>query len=242
MCLYYYIKEIMLKIKNIYKSYKDKQLLKGVNLNVSNNEIKGLIGVNGAGKSTLIELICGIKKYNNGEIFVNNINVKDKKQKKILQHAFGYMPQTFTLFNDLTVKENLNYVASVYKLNKQSVKQVLEKCNLFSHKNTLAQNLSGGYRQLLSLAGAIIHSPKLLILDEPTSAMDPLFRKMFWEIIKDYQRNGGTILIITHYMEELNQCDSFACLANGKICYDGKVSDFSSNGILDIDEILKKYN
>lgn len=232
----------MLKINNVFKSYKAKQVLKGVNLEVKQNEIKGLIGVNGAGKSTLIELICGVKTFSEGEIFVNNINVKDKKQNKQLKYTFGYMPQRFTLFNDLTVKENLGYLASVYKLDKTSIENVIEVCGLQSHEKILAQNLSGGYRQLLSLAGAIIHSPKLLILDEPTSAMDPLFRKKFWKVIKNYQTQGATILIITHYMEELNQCDSFACLANGKICFDGKVEDFSSKGMLDIDEILKKYN
>lgn len=228
----------MIKIENVYKSYKKKEVLKGVNFSLKEGEIKGLIGVNGAGKSTLIEILCGVKKSNQGTIFIDGKNIEEKANKLPLKYVFGYMPQTFNLFNDLTVSENLKYLCSVYNLdNENEVTRVLKQCKLDTVKDVLASNLSGGYRQLLSLAGALIHNPKLLILDEPTSSMDPLFRKNFWKIIKEC---NSTILVITHYMEELLKCDSFACLSNGKIVYDGKLSEFETLQDLDIESILEK--
>lgn len=231
----------MLKITNVHKSYKDNHVLKGVSTFVKKNEIKGLIGVNGAGKSTLIELICGVKQIDQGQITLNKINVQDKTKRDDIKHIIGYMPQSFCLFNDLTVEENLGYLCAIYDLDEKEVERILSLCNLESMRKKLAINLSGGYKQLLSLAGAIIHSPKFLVLDEPTSAMDPLFRKNFWKIVKECQRFGCTVLVITHFMEELLECDSFACLSNGKIVYDGETSNFKHLGELDVEKILENY-
>jgi len=151
------------------------------------------------------------------------------------------MPQSFCMFNDLTVYENLLYVCSLYDIEKSKIIEVINKCFLTEYRDFLAGNLSGGYKQLLSIASVIIHDPKVLILDEPTSAMDPLFRKKFWKIVKDYNKNGITVLIVTHYIEELLECDSFSLLSDGKIVYDGKVSEFKTKGFINIEEILKKY-
>lgn len=228
----------MLKIKDVYKSYNDNKVLKGVSFDVKENEIKGLIGINGAGKSTLIELICGIKKIDAGQIFLNEIEVKNNE--KSIKKLFGYMPQTFNLFSDLTIEDNLGYLCAVYKLEeKVEVPRILKLCKLEDKKKTLASNLSGGYRQLLSLAGALIHKPKLLILDEPTSAMDPLFRKNFWSIIRECKKNGCSVLVITHFMEELLECDSFACLSNGKIVVDDTVNHYKSLEDFNIEKILQ---
>ena len=232
----------MLNIKNIYKSYSEIEVLKGINLNVKKGEIKALIGTNGSGKSTLIEIICGVKKPNSGEILLNNIDYLDKKQKKSYKLSFGYMPQHFGLFVDLTVRENLEYMCAIYKLDKTAVDEFIDLFNLKSHEKMLAGNLSGGYKQLLSCACAIIHKPKLIILDEPTSAMDPIFRKQFWKIINKTKDWGCTVLIITHFLEELLECDSFACLSKGKICHDSEVSEFKKGNFINIEEILRKYS
>jgi len=226
----------MLDVKGVYKKYKDKQVLKGVNLKVEKGQIKGLVGVNGAGKTTLIELICRVKQADKGEILVDGIKLNNAKK---IKRIVGYMPQSFSLFLDLTVRENLDYLCAVYGLDEKVIDKILVNCNLVEMKNKLAKNLSGGYKQLLSLAGAIVHSPKLLILDEPTSAMDPIFRKEFWKIINNCKSQGTTVLIITHYMEELLNCDSFACLSNGVIVFDGKVSDYSQNGLIDFEKLIK---
>ncbi len=233
--------EIMLKIENVYKNYKKLEVLKGVTFSVKQNEIKGFVGINGAGKSTLIEIICGVKKLDKGDIFISDINIAERKRNKEIKALIGYMPQSFALFNDLTVKENLGYLCAVYGLDeKVRISEVIKTCNLVGKENVLASNLSGGYRQLLSLAGAIIHQPKILILDEPSSAMDPLFRKEFWKIIKKYRKNGATVLLITHHMEELNECDSFALLKEGKIAIDKSVKEYAKNGLINIDKLLNK--
>ena len=198
----------MLKIENVCKSYKNRSVLKGVTMQIEDGEVRGLIGVNGAGKTTLIECICGVKNVDSGEIWVDGINIKDKKSKMKYQKNIGYMPQAFSLFNDLTVRENLEYLCAVYGI-LDGADKTIELCGLRMYENVIAQNLSGGYKQLLSLASAIVHSPKFLILDEPTAAMDPLFRRKFWEIVSKCKENGVTILIITHYMEELLECAKY---------------------------------
>lgn len=231
----------MLRIKRLYKRYKDKEVLKGVDFQVEQGEIKGLIGVNGAGKSTLIECVCGIKKFDAGEILINNVNIMDKKNKQRIKSIIGYMPQTFSLFNDLTVEENLGYLCAVYDIDTSNVQRVVDLCFLNKYKGTIAKNLSGGYRQLLSMAGAIIHSPKFLILDEPTASMDPIFRRKFWRVVNECKKNNATVLVITHYMEELVECDNFVCLADGKVAFNGSLNEYKQNGVLNIEEILKKY-
>jgi len=231
----------MLKVNDVYKKYKEKEVLKGVSFNVEHGEIKGLIGVNGAGKSTLVEIICGVKYLDDGEIIVNGKNIEDKKNRKEIKRKIGYMPQSFSLFNDLTVEENLKYLCAVYDIDLSNVENVIDKCGLKENKKILARNLSGGYRQLLSMAGAIIHEPKLLILDEPTASMDPIFRRRFWKVVNGLRDKEMTVLVITHYMEELIECDSFVCLSNGKVSFNGSLNEYKEKGILNIEEILNKY-
>lgn len=232
----------MLEVKNLCKSYKTKEVLKGVNFNVKKGEIKGLVGVNGAGKTTLIELICRVKSADSGEIIINGIPLTDKKAKNDIKRTIGYMPQSLSLFNDLTVEENLGYLSEIYDMSKERVEETIKLCNLTEMRKKLAKNLSGGYKQLLSLAGAILHKPKFLILDEPTSAMDPIFRQNFWKIIHSCNEDGATVLVITHYMEELLECDNFACLSNGVIVYDGKVKDVAGDGLVDFAKLIEGKN
>lgn len=232
----------MLKIKNLFKSYGKVRVLKGVSLHAKKGTIKGLIGTNGSGKSTLIECVCGIKSFDSGEILINNIPISEKQTRNQVKHTFGFMPQNFSLFHDLTVEENLKYLSAVYNLkDDKRIAEVIKLCHLENHSKTLARNLSGGYRQLLSMAGAILHDPQFLLLDEPTASMDPLFRKKFWDVVKDFKRGDRTVLIVTHYMEELVECDDFACLSNGNVAFEGSVQEFKKEGLLDIESLLKKY-
>lgn len=231
----------MLEVKKVFKSYKNKEVLKGVNFKVNKGEIKGFIGVNGAGKTTLIEIICGVKTFDSGEIFVDGNSITNKKNNVDIKKIIGYMPQSFSLFNDLTVEENLKYLCAIYDIDVVNADRVLNLCGLVEHKKLLARNLSGGYKQLLSMAGAIIHSPKFLVLDEPTTAMDPVFRRNFWKVVSGLKKENITVLVITHYMEELIECDSFVCLANGIISFDGSLSEYKKEGVLNIEDILNKY-
>lgn len=221
----------ILETKNITKSYGKKEVLKGVNLSILKGEKLALIGVNGSGKSTLLEIICGVKKADSGTMIL-----------PVKSNEIGYMPQKFSLFQDLTVRENLEYLAILYDLKKTEVENILKICFLKEKENYLAKDLSGGYKQLLSLAGAIIFIPKLLVLDEPTSAMDPLFRMSFQKIISKYMNMGGSCLFTTHYMEEINFCDKVAVLSKGKIVYENSTKEtFSDNGFKDASELVLKY-
>ena len=231
----------MLEVKNVFKKYGKKQVLNGVEFSVSNGEIKGLIGVNGAGKSTLIDIICGVKKLDEGKIYIDEIESTNKKNKNKIDRIIGYMPQSFNMFNDLSVEENLGYLASVYGLGKGAVERTIKLCHLEDFRKILAVNLSGGYKQLLSMAGAIVHSPKFLILDEPTSAMDPIFRRKFWDIVHICKKNNVTVLVITHYMEELLECDSFVCLSGGKISFDGNLKSLNNKPLNNIEKVLKEF-
>ena len=232
----------MIKITNLKKFYGKKTILDTLDFNLKNGEIKALIGTNGAGKSTMVDIICGVKKCDSGSFIIDGLDGSLRTNKVVLNNIIGYMPQSFCLFNDLTVYENLEYVCSIYNLSLDGINRVLEECQLSEYRNTIASKLSGGYRQLLSLATVLIHNPKIFVLDEPTSAMDPIFRRKFWKIIKSYNNKGVTILLITHYLEELLECDSFALLSKGKIQYDAKVKDFKKNGFVNIEEILNKYS
>ena len=208
----------MLKIENLHKSYGKKEILKGLTLNIEDGDIVALIGVNGAGKSTMLEIICGLIKKNSGSVEIANMNIDKRGNRKKIKYILGYMPQYFSMFNDLTVKENLKYLCTVYGIkDKNRCQDIIKLCNLEDKQNQLAKNLSGGYRQLLSLAGTIINLPKFLIMDEPTSAMDPIFRSKFWDIIKKLNSDGTTILVTTHYIEEIIECNKMFCLSNGVI-------------------------
>lgn len=225
------MQNIVLNVQNIEKSYGKTPVLKGVSFKLTQGEKKALIGVNGSGKSTLIEIICGVKKESTGS--VDGI-INDCKN-------FGYMCQSFSLFADLTVRGNLEYFALIYGVDKSRIDEVINMCFLTEKQNYLCCNLSGGYKQLTSLAVAILHKPKLLILDEPTSAMDPLFRDKFWKIIDLYSALGNAILIITHYIEEVEKCDSIMVLSDGKIIFDKSVQEtFKEGQKLSIAELIIK--
>lgn len=232
----------MLKIINLCKNYGKNKVLKNLNLEIEDGEKVALIGTNGSGKSTLLEVICGIIKKNSGDIYIDNLNINIKKNKNKLKQIIGYMPQFFSLFNDLTVKENLEYLGAIYNVKKDRINQVLNECQLNEKASYLAKNLSGGYKQLLSLAGSIIHSPKLLILDEPTSAMDPVFRIKFWDIIKTLNLKGTTIIVTTHYMEEIAECSYLCCLSNGEIVLKQETSSLDiSKDTMKFKKILDMY-
>lgn len=234
----------LLKAEKICKSYGKKEVLKNFNLGIKKSEVLAFVGVNGSGKSTFIEIVCGIKQANSGELTFFGNKIQTNKQRAEIKNDIGYMPQSFCLFADLTVKENLLYMLSVYGIkNKDKADKIIEKCFLGEYSNTQVKKLSGGYKQLLSLATAIIHTPKLLILDEPTSAMDPLFRKRFWQIIKNYKKeNKASVLVTTHYTDEIFECDRVVFLSSGKIIHSAKTDNmFESGKFKNINEVLDYY-
>lgn len=207
----------MISIKNISKSYGETIALDSISLEVKENELFGLIGPDGAGKTTLMRILTTLLLPNSGEATVDNKDVL--KDFKKIRRIVGYMPGRFSLYQDLSVEENLNFFASVFgttvEENYDLIRDIYYQIEPF--KNRRAGKLSGGMKQKLALSCALIHKPKILILDEPTTGVDAVSRKEFWEMLKNLQKKEITILVSTPYMDEAVLCDRVALLQNGKI-------------------------
>jgi ABC-2 type transport system ATP-binding protein len=207
----------LINIDNISKSYYDTPALQGVSLKINKGEIYGLIGPDGAGKTTLMRILMTLILPDSGEATMEGKNVvKDfKKIRKIV----GYMPERFSLYQDLSVKENLNFFATVFgttvEENYNLIRDIYIRIEPF--KNRRAGQLSGGMKQKLALSCALIHKPGILILDEPTTGVDAVSRKEFWEMLKRLREKGITIMISTPYMDEANLCDRVALIQKGEI-------------------------
>jgi len=188
-----------------------------LDLRIPHKTIYGFLGPNGCGKSTSMRLITGLLTPSAGHIRVLGMDIPE--QAELLRHRLGYMTQKFSLYDDLTVLENLRFMAQIYNIESRTVKTLIEsqlsRYQLNERKNRLASSLSGGQRQRLALAAATLHQPELLILDEPTSAVDPENRRDFWEKLFDLCDAGTTILVSTHYMDEAERCHGLAIMEAG---------------------------
>ncbi len=207
----------MISIQHISKSYKDIQAVRDISLKVQKGELFGLIGPDGAGKTTLMRILMTLLIQDEGTATMNGFDViKDYKK---IRNMVGYMPGRFSLYQDLTVEENLNFFATVFKTtvaeNYELIRDIYVQIEPF--KNRLAGKLSGGMKQKLALSCALIHKPEILILDEPTTGVDAVSRKEFWEMLKKLQEKGITILVSTPYMDEATLCNRVALMQKGKI-------------------------
>ncbi len=210
----------MIKIKNLRKSYKKVKALKGIDLYVKKGELFALLGPNGAGKTTTIRIINGLTRKDSGEVFINGVNIFENKKesKKII----GLVPQTINLDVDLSVKENLLIHGLLYSMKLEEIKnrteELLEYIGMKDRLNHKVKSLSGGMRRRLLIARALLHSPEVLFLDEPTVGLDPSIRRKIWWLIKKIQNNGTTIFMTTHYIEEAEfLADRVAFIDEGKI-------------------------
>ena len=194
-----------------------------VDLKIPGGAIYGFLGPNGSGKSTMIRMLCGLLTPSAGSATVLGMDTKRDSEK--LKQQIGYMTQKFALYDDLTVNENLQFVSEIYavarKQRKVRVAELLEEFNLNQQQKQRAATLSGGQKQRLALAAATLHKPRILFLDEPTSAVDPQNRRDFWEKLFDLAEQGTTILVSTHYMDEAARCHSLAILDQGIKVADG---------------------
>ena len=203
--------------RDISKAYEDVIALSHISLSVKKGELFGLIGPDGAGKSTLFRILTTLLLPDSGSGFVENLDIiKDfKKIRKII----GYMPGRFSLYQDLTVEENLNFYATIFGTNIEEnydlIRDIYVQIEPF--KKRQAGKLSGGMKQKLALSCALIHKPEVLFLDEPTTGVDAVSRKEFWEMLKNLQKKGITILVSTPYMDEAGLCDRVALIQKGKI-------------------------
>ena len=194
-----------------------------VDLLVPKAQVYGFLGPNGSGKSTTIRMLCGLLTPTSGDIEVLGLQVP--RQAEILRRRIGYMTQRFSLFEDLSVRENLEFLAAVQDVPRSQaarrVDALIAQYQFTGMEKQLAGTLSGGQKQRLALAGAVIHSPELLFLDEPTSAVDPESRRDFWESLFDLVDGGTTILVSTHLMDEAERCHRLAILDHGVLVADG---------------------
>ncbi|OEZ01880.1 MULTISPECIES: ABC transporter ATP-binding protein [Stenotrophomonas] len=201
-----------------------------VDLSVPRANVYGFLGPNGSGKSTTIRMLCGLLTPTEGEIEVLGLRIPE--QAEALRRRIGYMTQRFSLFEDLTVRENLEFLAAVQDIPRakaaQRIDTLLQQYRFEDRQKQLASTMSGGQKQRLALAGAVIHEPELLFLDEPTSAVDPESRRDFWEKLFDLADAGTTLLVSTHYMDEAERCHRLAILDRGVLVADGSPAELTA--------------
>lgn len=210
-------KDAIVSVSGIFKKYGEVQALNDISFGVGKGEIFGLIGPDGAGKTTLFRILTSLILADSGQAIVDGMDVV-KDFRKLRQHI-GYMPGRFSLYQDLSVEENLNFFATVFNTtvaeNEYLVRDIYKQIEPF--KKRRAGKLSGGMKQKLALSCALIHKPTVLFLDEPTTGVDPVSRKEFWEMLKRLKKEGITIIASTPYMDEARMCDRIALLQHGKI-------------------------
>ena len=207
--------ELILKVKNLKKVYEDKPAVDGISFDVKRGEIFGILGPNGAGKTTTLEMIETLRPIDGGSIVVDGIDVAERPND--IKQIIGVQPQTAAFQDKQKLSEIIEMFAAAYG-ERVNVKEFLDDVELGEKINEFAENLSGGQRQRLSIAAALVHSPKLFFLDEPTTGLDPQARRNLWDLIRSVRDKGVTVILTTHYLEEAELlCDRVAIMDNGKI-------------------------
>ena len=239
-------------VQNISKSYNKVKAIEAISFEVKEGELFGLIGPDGAGKTTIFRILTTLLLANEGSATVAGFDVV--KEYKAIRNSVGYMPGKFSLYQDLSVEENLNFFATIFgttiEENYDLIKDIYVQIEPF--KTRRAGALSGGMKQKLALCCALIHKPKVLFLDEPTTGVDPVSRKEFWEMLKRLQQKGITILVSTPYMDEAALCDRIALIQKGKILkidspeniikkYDKTIYDIRTQNMHQLTLDLKNY-
>lgn len=229
---------IAVEVENLTRHFGNFTAVDKVSFKVTKGKIFGFLGPNGAGKSTTIRMLCGLLLPSSGNGRVAGFDIYRESEK--IKLNIGYMSQKFSLYEDLTVDENINFYGGIYGLNNKQLEKkrswALEMAGLEEHHNSLTRILSGGWKQRLALACAILHEPPIIFLDEPTSGVDPLSRRRFWDLIYDMAEQGITVFVTTHYMEEAEYCDRLGLIYNGKMIASGSPlqlkTDFMHDEIL----------
>jgi ABC-2 type transport system ATP-binding protein len=214
-----------IQVENLTKKFNNDIIVNHISLRIPYGKIYGFLGPNGSGKTTSIRMLCGLLTPDEGTGTCLGYNLLNDSEK--IRSKTGYMTQKFSFWEDLTIKENLEFVANVFGMDNicDRVHKTLKNFGLSSEKNMLAGTLSGGWKQRLALAACVIHEPLLLLLDEPTAGVDPKARKEFWEEIRRLSRQGITVLVSTHYLDEAERCDKIVYIAYGNIIIEGTVNE-----------------
>ncbi len=222
-----------IEVKNLSKEFGKFKAVNDISFNVVQGEIFGFLGANGAGKSTTIRMLIGILEPTSGDALVGGYSIK--KQPDLVKTQIGYMSQKFSLYNDLTVEENIRFFAGVYGLTGKKYDErknwVLKVADLEGKEKLLTNSLPGGIKQRLALGTAVIHEPKIVFLDEPTSGVDPISRRNFWDLIHDLSAGGTTVLVTTHYLDEAEFCNDIILINAGRLIAQGNAKELKTNYI-----------
>lgn len=207
----------MIKVEQLYKSFGETKAVDNISFSIKKGEMFGLVGPDGAGKTTTIKILCGLLGADSGDAELLNLSIKENRSK--VQEQIGYLSQKFSLYTDLTIDENIEFFADIHNVKNYQERrnQLLEFTRLKNFRNRPAAKLSGGMKQKLALACSLIHRPKILFLDEPTTGVDPVSRRDFWKILANLRVEGITILMTTPYLDEAERCSRVALMDKGKI-------------------------
>ena len=207
------------EVSDLVKAFGSFMAVDHISFQVRRGEVFGFLGPNGAGKSTTIRMICGILRPTSGQGHVEGLDVMT--QSEAIKEIIGYMSQQFSLYEDLTVEENIDFYSGIYKIPSAKARErkqwVLEMAGLTDRRRSLARTLATGWKQRLALGCAIIHEPPVLFLDEPTSGVDPISRRQFWDLIYTLSERGVTVFVTTHYMDEAENCHRLALIYRGRL-------------------------
>jgi ABC-2 type transport system ATP-binding protein len=210
-------------VESLTRTFGDFTAVDHIDLEVKKGEIFGFLGPNGAGKSTTIKMLCGLLLPSGGSGTVGGYDII--KQSEEIKKTIGYMSQKFSLYDDLTVEENINFYSGIYSVPESRKKErkewVLSMAGLQDKRSSLTKTLSGGFKQRLALGCAVLHEPPILFLDEPTSGVDPISRRNFWNMIYEMSQAGTTVFVTTHYMDEADYCDRLGLIYRGRIIAEG---------------------
>lgn len=211
------------KVEGLTRRFGDFVAVDGINLDIGKGEIFGFLGPNGAGKSTTIKMLCGLLLPSSGKGSVGGHDIMTQSEE--IKKNIGYMSQKFSLYDDLTVEENIRFFSGMYGIRREKRKErmewALEMAGLKERRGVMAGTLPGGFKQRLALGCAILHEPPILFLDEPTSGVDPLSRRNFWNRINEMAGSGTTVFVTTHYMDEADYCHRLALIYRGSIIAEG---------------------
>jgi ABC-2 type transport system ATP-binding protein len=238
--------EIVIHVEKLSKRFGDFIAVSQISFDVLKGEIFGFLGANGAGKTTAMKMLIGILKPTSGIASVAGFDIYTETEN--VKKNIGYMSQKFSLYEDLTIMENIRFFGGIYGLSDDEIKinsqKLLYKLNFENEKNKLVGSLPLGWKQKLAFSLAIFHSPKIVFLDEPTSGVDPITRRQFWDLIYEAAHNGITVFVTTHYMDEAEYCDRISIMVDGEIkalnSPDKLKNNFNCNSIDDVFYMLAR--
>ncbi|HTI44622.1 MAG TPA: ABC transporter ATP-binding protein [Vicinamibacterales bacterium] len=233
--------DLAIQVKDLTRRFGDFIAVDRISFEVKEGEVFGFLGANGAGKTTAIRMLIGLLQPTGGSARVAGYDVATQAEQ--VKRSIGYMSQRFSLYEDLTPRENIRLYGGIYGLTREQIRtrtaQMLDRLGISSVADTAVRSLPLGWRQKLAFSVALVHQPRIVFLDEPTSGVDPITRRQFWELIYDAAANGTTVLVTTHYMDEAEYCDRISIMVAGRIAAMGAPMQLKRDSqVASIDELF----